>query len=227
MMFDEVLQAGDTTLTVSTVGPPPPSGFQLGDPPVYYNISTTAVFAGQVTVCVDYTGTTFADEAALRLLHFEGGVWTDVTVSLDTDANIICGRTSSFSTFTVVEPGDAAPQYTFIGFLQPVDNLPVINEAKAGKTIPVKWRLKDAAGNFVSDLGSMASLLSAPIACTADPTTIVEEQLSAPGSTVFRYDEASNQFIFNWQSASAWKGCRLLQLTLSDGTYHYAKFNFK
>ncbi len=117
--------------------------------------------------------------------------------------------------------------YSFIGFLQPIDNLPVINEAKAGKTIPVKWQLKAANGNYVSDLGSMVSLLSGPIACDAAPTTIVEEQLSSPGSTVFRYDSTANQFVFNWQSASNWKGCRLLQLTLSDGTQQYAKFNFK
>jgi len=117
--------------------------------------------------------------------------------------------------------------YSFIGFLQPIDNLPVINEAKAGKTIPVKWQLKDANGNYVSSLGSMVSLLSGPIACDAAPTTIVEEQLSSPGSTVFRYDSTANQFVFNWQSASNWKGCRLLQLTLSDGTQQYAKFNFK
>jgi len=118
-------------------------------------------------------------------------------------------------------------QYSFVGFLQPVDNLPVINQAKPGRTIPVKWQLRDAAGNYVSDLGSYVSLLSAPMACDAAPSAIVEEQLTSPGATVFRYDATSNQFIYNWQSSSGWKGCRLLQLTLSDGTVHYAKFNFK
>lgn len=118
-------------------------------------------------------------------------------------------------------------QYSFGGFLQPVDNLPVINQAKPGRTIPVKWQLKDAAGNYVSDLGSYVSLLSAPMACDAAPSAIIEEQLISPGATVFRYDATSNQFIFNWKSSSGWRGCRLLQLTLSDGTVHYAKFNFK
>lgn len=117
--------------------------------------------------------------------------------------------------------------YSFTGFLSPVDNLPVVNVAKAGRTIPVKWQLKDAAGNYVSALASLTSLLSAPIACGDEPSAIVQEDLTSPGSTVFRYDATTNQFIFNWQSSSGWSGCRVLQLTLADGTQHWAKFSFK
>ncbi len=116
-------------------------------------------------------------------------------------------------------------QYTFVGFLQPTDNLPVINVASGGRTIPVKWQLTNASGVQVTDLASLVSLLSAPIACDASPSDIVEEQLTSPGSTVFRYD--GTQFIFNWQTTKGWSGCRLLQVQLADGTSHYAKFNFK
>jgi hypothetical protein len=118
-------------------------------------------------------------------------------------------------------------RYGFGGFRQPIDNLPVLNQAKPGRTIPVKWQLTDASGNYVSDLSSLASLLSAPIACDAAPSSIVEEQLNPTGGTAFRYDASENQFIFNWDSSTSWSGCRLLQLKLSDGTVHYAKFNFK
>jgi hypothetical protein len=116
--------------------------------------------------------------------------------------------------------------YDFVGLLAPISNLPTINKANAGRTIPVKWQLKDASAAFVSNLGSLVSLLSAPIACDAAPTTIVQEELTSPGSTVFRFDVTTNQFIFNWQTEKSWNGCRLLQLQLADGTYHYAKFSF-
>jgi hypothetical protein len=45
-------------------------------------------------------------------MHFEGGVWVDVTTSLDTAANVICGRVTSLSPFAIVEPA-----YDFLGFL--------------------------------------------------------------------------------------------------------------
>jgi hypothetical protein len=115
--------------------------------------------------------------------------------------------------------------YNFVGFLQPIDNLPVINTANAGRTIPVKWQLKDANGVLISDLSSLTSLSAAPIGCSAAPAAIVEEQLNSPGSTVFRFDGA--QFIFNWQTTKSWSGCWLLQSTFNDGTVHYARFQFK
>ena len=93
--------AGSTGLTTSTDGPPPPAGFALGDPATYYDLTTTAEFTPPVTVCIDYTGVSFQDEAQLRLLHFEEGAWVDQTSSLDTGANIICGIVSSLSPFVV------------------------------------------------------------------------------------------------------------------------------
>ena len=99
LVFDSVSAAGTTTLTTSTGGPPPPGGFLLGDPPTYYDISTTAEFGGLVTVCLDYSGIDYVDEATLRLLHYlvGPGQWEDITTSQDTDADIICGRASSLS----------------------------------------------------------------------------------------------------------------------------------
>jgi hypothetical protein len=117
--------------------------------------------------------------------------------------------------------------YIFVGFLQPIDNLPTSNSVKAGQVIPIKWQLKDAAGNLINDLGTLApnGLTSGTVACGSAPVDVVEE-LSAPGSTMFRFD--GTQFIYNWQTTKSWAGgCRTLQVKLSDGTSHYAQFTFK
>lgn len=98
--FTNVTEGGYTTSTSSTENPAP------SDPPfevagVYYDISTTATFTGTITVCIEYddTGMTFLEELALRFWHLEGGVWVNVTSSLDTTNNNICGNVTSLSWF--------------------------------------------------------------------------------------------------------------------------------
>jgi len=101
-----VTQAGITSLTTSTPppgGPAPPSGFGLGDPPTYYELSTTAVHAGTIEICINYSGVSFPNELDLKLLHFENGNWVDVTTTLDTVNDVICGQSTSLSPFAVFQ----------------------------------------------------------------------------------------------------------------------------
>jgi len=102
--FSSVSLVGDTTLTASGAGPTPPSGFRLGSPPTFYDVTTTATFAGSVTVCIPYNDTQFRQEQALTLFHNGGTGWQNITTTLDTTANVICGVTNSLSPFLVVEP---------------------------------------------------------------------------------------------------------------------------
>lgn len=69
LTFSAVAQQGVTTLVTSGSGPTPPAGFQLVSPATFYDLTTTAVFSGSVTVCITHGGVT----AASRLFHFEGG----------------------------------------------------------------------------------------------------------------------------------------------------------
>jgi hypothetical protein len=78
----------------------------LGTPPVYYELTTTAVFSGSISVCIDYTGISFAGPPALY--HFESGVWLNRTTSVDTVNEIVCGSVTSLSPFALFRP-DAAP----------------------------------------------------------------------------------------------------------------------
>jgi alpha-tubulin suppressor-like RCC1 family protein len=107
LVFDNVVSAGQVTVTTSSSGPPAPGGFRLGDPPIYYDItpSSSLTFAGQVEVCIDYTGQTFSGGGTIQILHsHDGSAWAALPASrLDTSARIVCGLTESFSSFTVAQ----------------------------------------------------------------------------------------------------------------------------
>jgi len=101
LRFSAVDVDGMTELVRSTMGSALPKGFMLGDPPVYYSISTTATFSGSIEVCINYRGLVFSDEMSLKLLHYNGMAWEDVTISQDMIADVICGMTSTFSPFAL------------------------------------------------------------------------------------------------------------------------------
>jgi hypothetical protein len=103
LTFSNVSASGVTTVTTSTMPPEPPTGFEvLG---TFYDIETSAEFNGSVEVCLDYddSGLTPEQENALQLMHWDGSAWGDITTVLDTVGNVICGETSSFSVFAVLQ----------------------------------------------------------------------------------------------------------------------------
>jgi predicted outer membrane repeat protein len=96
-----VTAAGITTLAPSSAGPASPAGFSLGNPPSYFTLTTTAAFTFPVTICFNYTGISFGSTP--QLFHFEGGMWVNVTTSVDTVNRIICGSVTSFSPFALFQ----------------------------------------------------------------------------------------------------------------------------
>ena len=117
LTFSSVTQPGMTSVTMSSGGPAPPAGFQLGTPPVYYELTTTAVFAGSITVCIDYTGIVFAGPPSLY--HLENGVMVDRTTSVDALNEIVCGSVTSLSPFALFQDA-AAPEIREVRPDQPV-----------------------------------------------------------------------------------------------------------
>ncbi len=226
--FSSVTAVGDTTLSITTGGPPPPTGFQLGTPPTYYDLSTTATFVGPVTVCIDYTAVSFSDESTLRLMHFEDPDWVDVTTSLDTVAKIICGNVTSLSLFAVFE--EARATFQFSGFFPSVDNPGpgpafVFNKVNAGRAIPVKFSL---SGDQGLDIFAPGYPGSANVDCsTAGFSDVIEETVTA-GQSSLSYDAASDRYTYVWKTNKAWAGtCRKLVVRLTDGTDHVAYFDFR
>jgi len=85
----------------------------------------------------------------------------------------------------------------------------------------------DAAGNPVSSLGSFTSLMSGPIACNASPRDVAEKEMAAADGGPLRYDPEAGQFVFSWRTSREWAGCRLLRLTLADGSRTFAMFRLR
>jgi hypothetical protein len=120
----------------------------------------------------------------------------------------------------------SAPTYTFSGFQPPVNNPDVVNLGKAGRTYPVRWQLKDAAGNFVSSLAAIKSITFKPVQCGAF-TSVQADALEAEtsGNSGLAYDAISNQYRYNWATPSA--GCYVLFLSFDTGQVQQAYFNLR
>jgi Tol biopolymer transport system component len=115
--------------------------------------------------------------------------------------------------------------YTFSGFFQPVDNLPMLNAVKAGSALPVKFSL---AGNQGLTILAAGYPKSQPIACdSAAPIDDIEQTVTAGGSSL-AYDATNDQYRYVWKTDMVWAGsCHQLIVRLADGSDHRANFKFK
>ena len=115
--------------------------------------------------------------------------------------------------------------YLFNGFATPVDNPPVINELRAGQTVPLKFGLGGDHGFDVLLGGAPASV---KVNCTSGTVDPVEDVTTTPGASLFAYDPLNRLYRYNWKTDKSWAGtCRRLLLKLDDGTVHEADFRLK
>jgi Carboxypeptidase regulatory-like domain len=215
--FSDVEVSGMTTVTVDVSGSPVPSGFQLGLPALYYDISTTAGVVAPITICISYAGVSFVDEDGLRLFHHEGEppAWQDITTSLDPVNDRVCGVTSSLSPFVLAERS-----MVFTGFFQPVDTLG-LNRAKAGAGIPVKFSL---GADFGLGIFADGYPFVSQIACPGTTVDTIEQTVSV-GTSHLVYDPAANQYVYLFKTLKSWAGtCRQLTMVFTDGTTRTVDF---
>ena len=115
--------------------------------------------------------------------------------------------------------------YAFSGFYTPVDNPPELNGAKAGRAIPLKWRVTDLQGDPVDDLESV-SVVAIGLACAAGETPDQMEESAAGNSGLQNLGDGYYQW--NWKTPKSYSSsCKLLRLDLGDGIKHEALFQFK
>src|SRR5262245_39413018 len=178
----------------------------------------------------------------VRLAYYDGANWSAVLDS-DGDPPAYVSATNSFS---VAFTATSTPQvtalsgtvfafvasYGLVGFAPPVVN-DALNVAKAGRAIPLKWRLYDLGGNPVTDLAPTAvHVTSVSVACsdlTEGPDAVEEYATGASGLQ----NLGDGAYQLNWATSEAFAGtCRRLRLDLGeqnpDGTpfYRTADFSF-
>jgi hypothetical protein len=110
--------------------------------------------------------------------------------------------------------------YGFGGFLSPSDTK--ANGMKAGSTAPVRFQLTDGQGGYIRDPRAIEAVGSGVIACGASGEAAPLGDY-ATGGTSLRYDTATEQWIYNWQSPKK-AGCFAVRFTLHDGTVHQVSF---
>jgi hypothetical protein len=142
------------------------------------------------------------------------GAWPlgDYTVTISgTDSD---GKAASASVIVHVR------RYVFSGFLPPISPLPVVNDGKIKSTIPIKWQLRDQAGNFITDLGVVAAIRVGSTPC---PSAVAVCDVTPTGATMLRYDTQTNQYVYNWLTPSQ-TGTYVLSVHFTDGTTYAAYF---
>jgi hypothetical protein len=120
--------------------------------------------------------------------------------------------------------GGSAGLRVFLGFDAPVDNNGVLNEVKAGRAIPLKWRVLTAAGAPVTDIAS-ATVTASAIACPGGaPGDAVEETL--PDGSGLR-NHGNGNYSINWRSPTSFAGtCKRVKVDLGGGLAPTALFRF-
>jgi len=214
VLFSTVLSGGGVTVTSSTAPPAAQTGFQLNG--VYYDVSSTVGFSGPVTVTLPYDPGSVADPQALRLYHYSKTLssWIDVTTGVDTVNHTVSGQVTSFSAF-----GVGRPQHVFGGFGQPLGTRG-ISVFKLGQVVPVKFQLKDALGNLVTD--AVARIYVAPVVGGVPGAERQGTSNVSKLDNTFRYSKSQDQYVFNLETKQLSSGVWQIRVALDDGLSYIA-----
>ncbi len=145
------------------------------------------------------------------------------TSSVGAKSVSLTGRDQAGNATTISCPYFVA--YVFAGFAQPVDNSGVVNVVKAGRAIPLRWRLTDASGQPVTNLAT-AGISVQGLSCAAGTTEDLVEETTSGGSGLQNLGDGNYQL--NWKSPTSYAGsCKTLRLDLGEGIFRTALFHFK
>lgn len=191
----------------------------------------------QVTIITPrYVNSYLLNENALANWFADDGLSgiASVTGTVPVGSAIDTG-TAGIKSFSVIAADKAGNQitktvtyyvvYVYGGILQPV-NGDGSSLFKLGRTVPVKFILRDANGYFVAT--AIAQIYLAKISDGIIGSEIEPDSTSvATIGNLFRYDYTDNQYIFNLGTKTLSTGTWQLRILLNDGTSRYATISLK
>ncbi len=166
---------------------------------------------------------------AIDLVDPEPTVTNDAPQSFPPGTTLVTWTATDASGNSVTVTQTVTVGLAFMGFKKPVRALPKMTTVKAGGVIPVRWRISDGNGGYISDPSVVRSLaLAAAPACDAGSALGETRSIrTLPGRKV-RPRAKSDQFVYRWKTSRDLRGeCGYLVLTLADGTSHRALFKFR
>jgi hypothetical protein len=112
----------------------------------------------------------------------------------------------------------------FSGFFQPID-MNATNSAKAGQTIPIKWRLTDVNGLPISDPSSFLGLTVQVGSCGTFASIDAIETYSSTSGLQYLGD---GYWQFNWKTLKTYaSSCLTLRVNLDGVDVPPVYFQFK
>jgi uncharacterized repeat protein (TIGR01451 family) len=129
-----------------------------------------------------------------------------------------------------VETRSVMVTYDFDGFYAPVDRPNTMNVSKAGQAIPLKWTLRDANGDPVTDLVAV-TIKTVATPCVQGNTTDPLEEYANSTSGLLNLGDGRYQY--NWKTPANYAGtCKSIALVFGSGGLGYtegphALFSFK
>ncbi len=161
------------------------------------------------------------------------GVATEATLSLTGGNSLGVGSFTATCSGAIDNAGNIADPvsvdysvtFLFTGFSSPVDNNGVLNIAKAGQIVPLKFRITNANGNPITTLTGV-TVTAASLSCSVGTSTDLIEEYATGSSGLQNLGDGYYQW--NWQTPKNYaNSCKTMKLDLGEGLFHTALFQFK
>jgi hypothetical protein len=113
-----------------------------------------------------------------------------------------------------------------LAFTASADNQDVLDVAKAGRIIPLNWRITDASGNPITGLAEVG-LTVVGLVCDEGENPEPAEECAAGNSGLQNLGDGYYQG--NWKTSRSYAACKTLKVNLGEGAAyeHLALFQFR